>query len=176
MKSAGLMHVYYGDGKGKTTAALGLALRAYGQGFQAVILQFFKGSFSGELAALEKLPGIKVLRGQSGGKFLSSMSREEKEALRHAHDGMLREALALAKQGACGLLVLDEALDACRLSMLDESILADLLECRSGGMEVVITGHQAVDWIMEKADYVTEMVKRKHPYDRGITARKGIEY
>ncbi len=176
MESEGLLHVYYGNGKGKTSAALGLALRAYGQGFQVVILQFFKGSFSGELAAFEKLPGIKVLRGQNGGKFLSAMSQDEKETMRCTHDCILREALALAGQGECDLLVLDEALDACRLSMLDENLLADLLKCRPRGVEVVITGHQVVDWIMETADYVTEMVKHKHPYDRGIKARKGIEY
>ncbi len=176
MKSKGLVHVYYGDGKGKTTAALGLALRAYGQGFRVVILQFFKNVFSGELAALEKLPGIKVMRGQGSGKFLSAMTQEEKERMRKDHDNLLVEAAGMAMRGEYDLLVLDEALDAISLSMADESILAGLLKNKPAELEIVITGHQSVAWIMESADYITEMVKRKHPYDNGTAARKGIEY
>jgi cob(I)alamin adenosyltransferase len=168
--------VYYGDGKGKTTAALGLALRAYGQGLRVVILQFFKNVFSGELAALDKLPGIKVMRGQGSGKFLPAMTREEKECMRKDHDRLLAEAACMAGRGECDLLVLDEALDAVCLLMADESILAGLLKNRAQGVEIVITGHQPVDWIMDSADYITEMVKHKHPYDNGIPARKGIEY
>lgn len=175
MKSSGLVHVYYGNGKGKTTAALGLALRAYGQGFQVVLLQFLKGVFSGEIAALEKLPGIKIMRGENG-KFLSAMSPAEKEEARKLQSAQFRQAVSLAKAGACDMLVLDEAMDACQLQIMDESLLKDFLLNKPEGLEVVITGHQMIPWILERADYATEMVKRKHPYDRGIKGRKGIEY
>ncbi len=176
MKSSGLVHVYYGDGKGKTTAALGLALRAYGQDFRVTILQFFKGSFTGELAALERLPGIRVMRGENKGKFLSAMTQAEKDMMLKDHDRLLSKAAALVKSGECDLLVLDEGLDAVSLSMLDEGILRDLLNSKPDGVEIVITGHKPVDWIMDRADYITEMVKHRHPYDHGITARRGIEY
>ena len=175
MKTEGLVHVYYGDGKGKTTAALGLALRAYGQGMRVTILQFLKNTFTGELAALEKL-GIRILRGQGGGRFFPAMTQNEKEYMRKDHDRILTEAAVLAGRGECDLLVLDEALDALLLSMVDERALAGLLKSKPNGLEIVITGHQPIEWIMETADYITEMVKRKHPYDNGIAARKGIEY
>jgi cob(I)alamin adenosyltransferase len=176
MKSKGLVHVYYGDGKGKTTAALGLALRAYGQGFRVVILQFFKSAFSGELAALNKLPGLIVMRVQGSGKFLPAMNKDEKELLRTDHDHILSEAAAMIMRGECDLLVLDEGLDAVSLSMVDENMLEGLLTNRPEGVEIVITGHQPVGWIMDSADYITEMVKHKHPYDHGVKARKGVEY
>jgi len=176
MKSKGLLHVYYGNGKGKTTAALGLALRAYGQGFRVVILQFLKGTFSGELAVFEKLPGIKIMRGPSDDRFVSAMTHDEKKAIRHIYNAFLGEIDALIKEGACDFLVLDEALDACQLSMADEVLLSDILNNKLNETEVVITGHRPVAWIMDRADYVTEMVKHKHPYDQGIGARKGVEY
>jgi cob(I)alamin adenosyltransferase len=176
LETMGLVHVYYGDGKGKTTAALGLALRACGQGLCVTVLPFFKSAFSGEFAALDKLPYVNVLRVQGNGKFLPAMTQEEKECMRKEHDRLLMEAAVIAMRGECDLLVLDEALDAVSLSMADESILAGLLKNKPQGLEMVITGHQPIDWIMESADYITEMIKHKHPYDNGISARKGIEY
>ena len=176
MKTQGLIHVYYGDGKGKTTAALGLALRAYGQGFFVIILQFFKGTFTGELASLEKLPGIQVLRSNSSGKFLSAMNAAEIEVLRNDHNRMLTQALQQIQQDRPVLLVLDEGMDAAGFSMLDIGMLRELLTHKPDGVEIVITGHQPVGWIVDSGDYVTEMVKRKHPYDLGTTARKGIEF
>jgi cob(I)alamin adenosyltransferase len=104
------------------------------------------------------------------------MTQEEKECMRKEHDRLLMEAAVIAMRGECDLLVLDEALDAVSLSMADESILAGLLKNKPQGLEMVISGHQPVDWIMDSADYITEMIKHKHPYDNGISARKGIEY
>ncbi len=176
MENRGLVHVYYGDGKGKTTAALGLMLRALGHGKKAALVQFLKGAFSGEIAALGHLSGILVLRGQCGEKFFFQMTEEEKRETRRIHDEHLAQALGMIKSGEYDVLVLDEALDACALSALDTGLLAEILNHGEGRPEIVITGHQPVDWILDQADYITEMVSKKHPYDKGIKARKGIEW
>lgn len=176
MENTGLLHVYYGEGKGKTTAALGLALRASGQGLRVVIVQFLKNTPCGELKQLALLPRITVLRGQAGTRFSFQMSEEEQAETRQIHNDNLRQALALVAEGRCELLVLDEALDAYQLGLLDEDLLREALFGQSAAVERVITGHKASDWVLEGADYVTELVKRKHPYDQGVKARRGIEY
>ena len=168
-----MIHVYYGDGKGKTTAALGLLLRASGCGIGCVLVQFLKDWRCGEITALAQLENVTVLRGKAGSaSFSNNMSPEELAATREIHNENLRAAMATD----CGLLVLDELLDAVSLGLLDEELLRDLLDSPSEGPELVITGHGAVDWILDRADYVTEMVKRRHPYDKGITARRGVEF
>ena len=173
----GLIHVYYGDGKGKTTAALGLLLRAAGYGQRIVLVQFLKDAKSGELAALDRIPNVTVLRGKApGAAFFRDMTDEQKAETRRIHDGNIQKAAELAKAGECDLLILDEALDAYQLGLLSEDILRSLLDGKPAQLELVITGHTPTGWISEKADYVTQMVKIKHPYDRGITARRGVEF
>lgn len=174
--SLGLVHVYTGDGKGKTTAALGLMLRAAGRGIPAVLVQFLKGGPSGELDSLERLPGVTVLRGKAGTSFAAAMSRGEREAAKDLHDRNLRRGAELARRGDCGLLVLDEVMAALKHGLLEEGLLRDLLESPPAGVELVLTGRDAPGWLLERADYVTEMKKMRHPYDRGIAAREGIEY
>ena len=174
--SLGLVHVYTGAGKGKTTAALGLLLRAAGRGIPAVLVQFLKGGQSGELAALERLPGVTVLRGKAGSAFAAAMSPEDRAATRALHDSSLREAVRLARSGACGLLVLDEVMAALKHGLLDEGRPRQLLAQPPAGVELVLTGRDAPDWLLERADYITEMGKLRHPYDRGSAAREGIEY
>ncbi len=171
-----LIHVYFGSGKGKTTAALGLALRAAGHGQKVVIIQFLKGRPSGELGPLALLDNVTVLRGQAGTRFSKHMSPAEREDTRLLHNKHLEKAIGLIDMGECDLLVLDEALDAYQLGMLDEAPLRGLLEEDPLRAELVITGHTPVAWIESRADYVTEMLKIKHPYDEGIKARKGIEF
>lgn len=173
----GLIHVYYGDGKGKTTAALGLALRASGCGKKVVIVQFLKDWECGELKPLASLEGIAVLRGKApGGVFLHEMSEEERLATKAIHDENLLKALEMQKNGLCDLLVLDEAIDAYNLGVLDAAVFEGLLKSKPEPLELVITGHSPDAGLLERADYVTEMVKHKHPYDSGETARRGIEY
>lgn len=176
MEPRGLTHVYFGDGKGKTTAALGMALRALGYGRGVVIVQFLKNVFSGELRALERFPKAKVLRGQASDKFLPAMTGEEQEETRRIQEENFREAVRLAREGACDLLILDEVLDACQLGLLDGTALLDFIDHKPAGLELVLTGHSLTEGILARADYATQMVKRKHPYDRGIPAREGIEY
>ena len=150
MKRTGLLHLYYGDGKGKTTAAMGLALRAMGSGKRVVILQFLKGGKSGEVPLLEQL-GAKVYRGKAGQKFVFQMNEAEKEATRQLQNANLTAAMA----DPADLLILDEA---------------------GSAWECVLTAHAAPQWMLDAADYATEMKCHRHPYQRGISARQGIEY
>ena len=174
MQQRGLIHYYYGGGKGKTTAALGLALRYSGQSGKTVIVQFLKNSHCGELDALQKLDNVTVLRGKSGDGFTFSMTQQQLEETRRIHQKNLQTAMELVKDG--GLLILDEATDAVRSNTLDEQLLKDAILKKGDKTEIAVTGHTPLEWLIEAADYVTEMKKHKHPFDKGITARKGIEF
>ena len=172
-----LTHIYFGDGKGKTTAALGLALRANGAGKKVVIVQFLKDWQSSELKSLELLPTIKVFRGKSSGSvFIKDMTEEQIAETKKIHDDNLNVALDLHKAGECDVLVLDEAIDAYQLDVLDHGLFEDLINNKPDDLELVITGHKPDRELFQNADYITEMVKRRHPYDKGIQGRKGIEF
>ena len=169
-----LNHVYYGLGKGKTTAALGLILRAAGCGVPCVLLQFLKDSKCGELDSLEKL-GVAVFRGKAPkAMFTRDMTPEQLEETRTIHNKNLADAVELSKNG--GLLVLDELLDAVALELVDNDAVRALLDNKPESLELVITGHTEIPWIFEKADYITETKKHRHPYDSGIMGRRGIEF
>jgi len=177
MFEKGLMHIYFGGGKGKTTAALGLALRAAGCGKKVVIVQFLKDWECGELKSLAQLKNITVIRGKSfGGKFVCDMDDEEKQSLKVTQNECFEKALDMQQNGLCDMLVLDEVIDAYSLDVLDKALLDDLITNKPGSLELVITCHKPEAWMLDKADYVTEMVKHKHPYDEGICARHGIEF
>ena len=167
----GLLHLYWGDGKGKTTAAMGLALRALGSEKRVVIVQFLKGGTSGEIPLLEQL-GAKIYRGKAGQTFVFQMDAAEKAATRALQNENLQKALA----EPADLLVLDEAGSAWELDMVDPDLLRRAVLERPAAQECVLTAHQPPDWMAEAADYVTEMKCHRHPYQKGIKARKGIEY
>ena len=177
MDEKGLTHIYFGNGKGKTTAALGLALRAAGCGKRVVIVQFLKDWKCGELDSLELLPNVTVYRGKATGNvFFHEMSDEQRAETKSIHDGNIISALDLQKNGRCDMLVLDEAIDAYALGALDARIFEELLNNKPAELELVITGHNPDARLFERADYVTEMVKRKHPYDTGVKGRRGVEF
>lgn len=155
-----MIHVYHGDGKGKTTAAMGLALRMLAAGRRVVVVQFLKDGESGEARLLAEHFGVPVFAGKASDKFTWSMTSEELAATRELHDGNLASALAELEGAQEGLLVLDEALDALSKELVDEA-LVDRAPSRK---------------IVEKADYITEMRCEKHPYEQGICAREGVEY
>ena len=174
---AGLTHMYFGDGKGKTTAALGLALRASGSGQKVVIVQFLKDWKISELNSLALIPNITVFRGKaSGGVFVKDMTDEQRAQTKAIHNENLQNALELQKKGECDMLVLDEGIDAYRMDLIDIELFDNLLDKKPEELELVITGHRPPRSLLERADYVTEMVKRKHPYDQGIAARRGVEF
>ncbi len=168
----GLIHVYCGDGKGKTTAAMGLALRAAGCGLRVHVVQFLKSGTSGELNILRTLPNVQVFSGKSGTKFSFQMSDDEKAAVTLQHNENLRAALAVP----CDVLVLDEAASTYQLGLVDAALLEETVLQRKEKMEIVITGRNPAQFMLDAADYVTEMMCRKHPYEKGIAARKGIEF
>ena len=165
------MHLYCGNGKGKTTAAMGLALRALGQGMQVVVVQFLKNGTSGELEPLKKL-GAAVYSGQPGAKFTFQMNAEEKAQATQENNVRLAEAL----QQPCDLLILDEICAARNSGMVDEALAKQAVLERPQHREVVLTGRNPEAWMVEAADYITEMQPRRHPYEQGIPARKGIEF
>ena len=167
----GLVHLYCGNGKGKTTAAMGLALRALGQGMQVVVVQFLKNGTSGELEPLKKL-GATVYSGKPGAKFTFQMNAEEKAQATKENNARLAEAL----QQPCDLLILDEICAARNSGMVDEALAKQAVLERPQHREVVLTGRNPEAWMVEAADYITEMQPRRHPYEQGIPARKGIEF
>ena len=171
-----MLHVYYGDGKGKTTAAIGLAVRALGCGQTVCLVQFLKGRGTGEVVFLEKTPGITILRGKTAACFTFQMNEAQKAECAVRQAEIFAEGMAMARQGRCDLLILDEVLDAARLGFLPEDALRELTGEAAPDAEVVVTGRCPAPWLLEAADYVTHMVKEKHPYDRGIAARRGVEY
>lgn len=174
-EALGLVHLYCGDGKGKTTAAMGLALRATGNGLRVLVVQFLKDGQSGEIKALQTLPGVRVLAGKGASPFSFAMSESEKASCRAFHDAHLREAIQACREGGCDILLLDEAVGACRRELLDREALLTFIRTRPPGLEVVLTGREPDEALCEAADYITEMKKHKHPFDRGVRARTGIE-
>lgn len=169
-----MIHVYCGDGKGKTTAALGLILRHAGGGGRAVLAQFLKSTPTGELAALKTL-GVPVYRNDLPHGFFPDMDDETKAAVRRMHGRTLETVARIARANECSLLVLDELAPALTLGLIDRESVLSLLDDH-GGAELVITGRDPDEALLARADYVTEMKRIRHPFDRGVYARKGIEF
>ncbi|MHC6202051.1 cob(I)yrinic acid a,c-diamide adenosyltransferase [Breznakiellaceae bacterium SP9] len=167
-----MIHIYTGDGKGKTTAAMGLAIRAAGRGKRVVIVQFMKGRDTGELYSLCRIPEITVLRFEENYGFFSTASAENRQKMFHANNRNLKQAL----QTPCDMLVLDEVFSAYALEALDRSLVDALVRDTPENPELVLTGRDPPEHIIAAADYVSELHKVKHPYEKGIKAREGIEY
>jgi cob(I)alamin adenosyltransferase len=169
----GLTQVYTGDGKGKTSAAFGLALRAIGRGLKVYMIQFIKGGFDyGELYVVKHLPRFKLVA-YGRGEFIKEGSTEEdrrlaKEALEHAR--------RVLERGEYDVVILDEINVAMARNLLDVEDVLALIKGKPKHIELVLTGRSAPEEIIEAADLVTEMREIKHPYRRGIKARRGIEY
>ena len=163
-----MLQLYWGDGKGKTTAAMGLALRALGHGQRVSVVQFLKDGTSGEISLLRRCGA--TVRACPNAKFTWQMTDAEKTEARANNNAALQAALAEPFE----LLVLDEACAAVNTDLLPlEDLLAclDSLEC-----EVVLTGRDPAPELMERADYITSMEAVRHPFEQGITAREGIEF
>ncbi len=169
----GCVHIYTGDGKGKTTAATGLAVRAAGQGLRVGFCQFLKTGTSGEISSLEKL-GVWVASPTGQNKFLWEMDAAEKAECQRRQQETLAAAAAAAK--TLDLLVLDEVVCAAAAGMLDMEELAAFVREKPAGLELVLTGRGATPELCALAEYVTEMHLVAHPYEKGQAARQGIEY
>ncbi len=172
-KELGLVQIYTGNGKGKTTAALGLSLRAAGRGLNVLFLQFMKpASGFGEQIMCQQIPGITMV---SMG-LDHFVGKEPTEGDIEAAHEALSKAEDMMASGKYDVVVLDEALNAVRYKLIASSELLEALKRRPEHIEVVLTGRGLPDDLAEYADLITEMKLVKHPFDRGINARKGIEY
>ena len=172
-KKKGLIQVYTGDGKGKTTAAFGLAMRAAGRGLSVLIIQFMKGrSECGEIISAKRLPGIHIE--QFGTEDLIDADKISEKDRRLALKGLERAKKAMREEEA-DLLILDEINVAVHFGLLNVEQVLGLFDARPSGMELVLTGIYAKPAIIRRADYVTEMKARKHPFKSGQEARDGIE-
>lgn len=174
MMGTGRIHMYYGDGKGKTTAAVGQAVRAAGAGLQVLFFQFLKDNSSNERKILESVSGITCLPGRDQVKFVSRMNGDEKAELRHYNNKALDEIVKFCTN--FDVLVLDESLCAIHLNVLSEEKIRSFLEHKPRGLEIIMTGHEVSQDLLDLADYATMMMKVKHPYDRKVQAREGIEF
>jgi len=196
----GMVHVYTGTGKGKTTASLGLALRAVGHNLKVFIVQFMKSGDTGELFAIERyVPNIKLVQvgkdalDEKQMKIFSYKKQEEKrsenkltedEVYVFLPDDDEREAsrrgLELAKKvimkGEVDLVILDEINCCLEKKLIPVEEILELIKNKPDHVELILTGRGAPQALMDAADYVSEVRRVKHPYDRGILARKGIEY
>lgn len=169
-----MLQIYCGNGKGKTTAAFGQGLRAAGRGRRVVIAQFLKSADSGERFAMEFVPRVLLLPVPDHLKFVSQMDLIERAECEFQCGKMLKDAADLAERN--GVVVLDEVLDALDLKLISLDDLQECLNALPVGCEAILTGRKVPEELMQRADYVTECVKLKHPFDNGVAAREGIEY
>lgn len=174
MERIGLIHIYCGDGKGKTTAATGLAVRMAGNQGKVLFTQFFKNGGSSEIKAMQQIDGITTMHADTVCKRYVNMNEDQvvdaKESMQRLLEAIIEEAPKY------DLLVLDEIISAYTYEMFDRNTLLEFLKCRPKTLEIVMTGRDPASELVELADYVSEIKKIKHPYDRGIDARRGIEF
>lgn len=171
----GLVHIYEGTGKGKSTAGVGLAVRCAGCGFDVVYSQFLKDGTSGEMEILHKIPNIKVMVEEKHFPFSFLMTEEQKSEATEYYTRLFDEVTSYAVEHNCRLLVMDELLDLCNAGLIDTKKVVDFLKNRPEELEVVMTGRNPKQELVDLADYITKMEKVKHPFEQGIPARKGIE-
>lgn len=174
----GLIHIYTGEGKGKTTAGLGLCLRAAGSGMKVLIARFLKTNHSAELNVISKFDNVDLIANDKTFGF-SRTWKDDPEKKANAADyysNMLETALQQAVEGDYDLLLLDEIIASVRLEVVDKDRLLDFLKNKPEKLEVVMTGRNPIPELIEIADYVSEIRKVKHPFDQGILAREGIEF
>lgn len=167
----GMVHIYTGDGKGKTSSAMGLAIRCAGHGKKVTVYQFLKATPSGELDSLEKL-GIDVVRVNTCEKFYYNMNDNEK----HTTKQETEKAITSLFSEFCDLLILDEILCAVNNGIIHVDIIKNIIKNKHENTELVLTGRNVPEELLEYADYVSEIMCIKHPYAKGIDARCGIDF
>ena len=171
-----MKHIYYGDGKGKTTAAIGLAVRAAGSKMKVLFVQFLKTEFSGERHILSHTENVTLTFCPLELKFTFDMDDKEKAQAAKIFKGIFDNAVTTALTEKYDMVVLDEVFEAINAHMLSESEVYEFITNAPSSMEIVMTGHNPPQKFMDCAEYITEFKKIKHPYDRGITGRIGIEF
>lgn len=172
----GCIHIYCGDGKGKTTAATGLAVRAAGRNRRVLIARFLKTDDSGEVISLGQMENITVFPCTRTFGFYSQMSDQQKEEAASYYQELFTQAWKKAETENYDMLILDEIMAACNYHLVPEEWLQKCLQGRQDTLEVVLTGRNPSQKLIDMADYVSEIQMRKHPFANGVTAREGIEY
>ena len=171
-----MIHTYYGDGKGKTTAAVGLAVRAAGSKMRVMFVQFLKTEFSGERNALYAFENITLTENPLEMKFTYEMDERERQQASVIFRGMFDRSVSLTLSERYDMIVLDEIFDAISEGLLNEADVYEFITNAPNNIEIVMTGHKPSKRFIDEADYVTEMRKEKHPFDKGLTGRIGIEF
>lgn len=171
-----MIHVYYGDGKGKTTAAVGLSARAAGSKMKVLFVQFLKTEFSGERHTLSHTENVTLTFCPIELKFTFEMDEKEKQQAAKIFKGIFDRSVTTALTERYDMVVLDEIFDVINNNMISEAEVFEFITNAPVSMEIVMTGHNPSERFIEVADYVTEFKKIKHPYDKGITGRIGIEF
>ncbi|MGI6017819.1 MAG: cob(I)yrinic acid a,c-diamide adenosyltransferase [Marvinbryantia sp.] len=174
-KSLGLVHIYCGDGKGKTTAGMGLCMRAAGCGLQVLLYQFMKNNRTNERKILEKADNVTIIDGLEEEKFSFQMTEEEKAQRRIFYAQQLKTVTEKAAEEEYDVLFLDEIIYTIGAGLLEEQLLLNFLDQKPEHLEVILTGQGPSEALMERADYVSEICMRKHPFQKGMPARDGIE-
>ncbi|NLO83389.1 MAG: cob(I)yrinic acid a,c-diamide adenosyltransferase [Clostridiales bacterium] len=173
----GYVQVYTGDGKGKTTAALGLGLRAVGRGLKVLMIQFLKGTETGELEAVKKLaPDFHIIRFAETEKFFWELNDEEKTRLRDKTQQEMKRLEEFLKDNSYHILILDEIMAAIHGGLVSVEQVCRIIDRKPKGMELILTGRRVPDKIADRADLITEMRPIRHYMDKGVPARPGIEY
>ena len=172
----GLIHIYCGDGKGKTSAATGLAVRAAGCGKQVLFARFLKNEESGELEILDRIPEIHVIHLERSYGFYRTLTEEEQAEVRQMYEALWQDIVQKAETDVYDVLVMDEFMAAYNYGLIGHDAAFAFLREKPVRLEVVLTGRDPDEDLVELADYVSEIRKVKHPFDRGIPARRGIEF
>lgn len=174
---SGLVHIYTGNGKGKTTAAVGLGIRACGRGKKVLMVQFLKGSKTGELLTIERLkPDFEIVRQKETSKFTWNMTTEERDETGKHMKTLFDYAVEQAMSGKTDLLILDEIMAAITTGFIPLENVVSLVKQKPENLELVLTGRNAPVELVELAHYVSEINAVKHPLDSGIPGREGIEF
>lgn len=172
----GYVQVYTGNGKGKTTAALGLAFRAVGRGFQVQMFQFLKGTSTGELESAKRLePNFQIRRFMEVEKFFWQLNGEEKNRMKEKINQEYQEMKDFISKGSCDVIILDEIMGAIHSGMVTVEQVCQIIDAKPETVELILTGRDVPREILERADLVTEMKPLKHYIEKGVTARIGIE-
>ena len=175
MENKGLVHIYTGDGKGKTTAAVGLLVRAVGASRKTLFCQFLKGRDTAELSPLAQL-GVTIFRTDAVKKFIWNMDEDEKKICVKSHQMCYNKMKAAVMSGQYDMAVLDEVIVAAAYGLVDQADLCRLIKAKPVHTELILTGRNAVEPLLSYADYISDIRMVKHPYEKGIAARRGIEY
>lgn len=177
MEKKGLVHIYTGDGKGKTTAAVGLGTRAYGRGYKVLFIQFLKSEPSGEVMTFEKLePAIQCYRTKKVKGFFFTMNEEQKKDMKDTEQQALDYAVKEAAEGKWDMIILDEILGSLSNNLIPIEQVEAFIRNKPEDLELILTGRGAPKSLIELADYVSEIKALKHPYEKGVNSREGIEF